>query len=67
LAELDRIAGHVYAARRAALLTHYVITKRANDPSLPDPGTPANEAAEETGAARRPLDSLGARPARVLW
>jgi hypothetical protein len=65
VADLDRIAGHVYAARRAALLTHYLITNQENADDLPNPAKPASEAAEQTGAALRLLDSLGARPALV--
>lgn len=61
LPDLDRIAGHVHAAQRAARAAHYLLTNPEKRDDLPDPAPQVNEAGDETSAALRILATLGAR------
>jgi len=61
LPDLDRIAGHVHAAQRAARAAHYLLTNPENRDDLPDPAPQVNEAGDETSAALRLMATLGAR------
>lgn len=63
LPALDRVAGHVHAAMRAARLAQYLATPGAAEPEeAAQAAERAGDAATEASAALGLLDGMGARP-----
>jgi len=65
LPELERVAGHVHAALRAATAAHVMTMPEAPPEEAAQAMEHAKAAATEAGAALRLLNGLGARPAAV--